>query len=614
VYDLKTLGFLAVNDAMVNHYGYSRDELLTMKLPDINLRENRDALLESIRTVPGKYRRPGVWSHKKKDGIVVSMDIMTSDIEFDGRKARLTLGYDVTERLKAEESLIESENKLRDIANTVTDAIILINNDWKITYCNSSTESMFLYTREELLRLAIPDIVPPLYRETTPETFRAPARTAIQKLLGKTYELKARKKEGAEFPVEVNISEVHLKDGWHCTWVIRDITQRQKLEGQLRQAQKMEAIGQLAGGVAHDFNNILTAIMGYGNLIRAKMTKDDPLLEFMENILVSVDRAAKLTKSLLAFSRQQVMDQRTVDANDIIRQVEKLLGRVIGEDIELKTTLTEQPVSVHADIGQIEQVILNLATNARDAMPQGGSLAIETDIIEVDETYKQIHGFGEAGTFVRISVSDTGMGMDEKTTTKIFDPFFTTKEVGKGTGLGLSMAYGIIKQHKGYIDVISEPGSGTIFSIYLPLIRSGNKESIPSAVSYQQADLHGTETVLIVEDYSSARDIMRRTLEEFGYTVYEAKDGEDAIQVFTRRKEEIQMAVIDMILPKRSGAEVYGLMKKMKPDIKAVFVSGYRGDKIQGGSLSAENQEFMQKPFTPTAFMKKIREILDRKV
>jgi two-component system cell cycle sensor histidine kinase/response regulator CckA len=614
VYDLETLDFLAVNDAMIHEYGYSNDELMRMKLTDLNPPEYRDAVLAQVRTLQGEYRKPGVWLHKKKDGTVFYVEITTHDIEFSIRKARLTLARDITDRLKAEESLIESESKLRNIADTVIDAIILVNNEWKITYCNIAAEKMFAHPCEELTGQKIYDIIPLLYRETGLESFKAPAEDTIRRMVGKTYDLKGLRKDRTEFPIEVIISEVILKEGWHCTWIIRDITERKNLEEQLRQAQKMEAIGQLAGGIAHDFNNILTAIIGYGQIIRMQIPKDNSLLEKVDNILLSADRATKLTQSLLAFSRQQLMDLRGVDLNDIVRQVEKLLRRVIGEDIEFKTILAERPLTVHADSGQIEQVLINLATNARDAMPHGGSFTIETNTAELDETYKRVQGYGEVGTFVSISVSDTGIGMDEKTKAKIFEPFFTTKEVGKGTGLGLSMAYGIIKQHNGYITVHSKPGNGTAFKIYLPLIQTELEKQKSPSESHHQENLHGTETVLVVEDESSVREVMQITLRKFGYTVYEATDGENAIHMFTEHKNEIQLAIIDMIMPKKSGAEVFKSIKKIKPDIKAVFISGYTADRFGSGSVPKEGPELIQKPFSPDSFMKKVREILDRNV
>ena len=288
--------------------------------------------------------------------------------------------------------------------------------------------------------------------------------------------------------------------------ILRDVTERKKLEEQLRQAQKMEAVGLLAGGIAHDFNNILSAIMGYGYLLQTKMNSDDPLRENVDQILVSADRAAEVTHSLLAFSRKQIMNPKPVNINAMMKRFEKLLSRLIGEDIELSTNFTDKDVISMADAGQIEQVLLNLATNARDAMPQGGHLTLDTQLVELDDTFIRVHGYGEPGMFAVISVSDTGSGMEKETMAKIFEPFFTTKEVGKGTGLGLAMAYGIIKQHNGYINVYSEPEKGTTFRIYLPAIKSTEEVIVKTAI--EPLPSRGNETILVAEDDS----IIKKTL------------------------------------------------------------------------------------------------------
>ena len=386
--------------------------------------------------------------------------------------------------------------------------------------------------------------------------------------------------------------------------------EKEKLHDQLLQAQKMEAVGQLAGGIAHDFNNILTAMIGYGHLLKIKMQEDDPLRSYADHILSLSDRAANLTQSLLAFSRKQIMNPKTADLNEIIRKVERLLSRIIGEDIELKTVLAEKELTVMADTLQIEQVLMNLVTNARDAMPEGGELVIRTEIRELDQVFIKTHGFGKKGRYAFVSVSDSGSGMDEKTKEHIFEPFFTTKDVGKGTGLGLAMAYGIIKQHEGYINVYSESGKGTIFNIYLPLIRGKAEEINPD-------DIHpierGTETILLAEDNDEVRTGTKIILEEFGYKVIEAVDGEDAISKFQRYKDKIHFILLDVIMPKKNGKEAYEEIKKIRPDIDAIFTSGYAADIIRQKGNLAEGVEFILKPATPRVLLGKIREVLDRR-
>ncbi len=390
--------------------------------------------------------------------------------------------------------------------------------------------------------------------------------------------------------------------------LVSDITPLKQLEAQLRHAQKMEAVGQLAGGVAHDFNNILTAIIGYGNLLLKKLPEGDSLNDYAQHILASAERASRLTHSLLAFSRKQVIDLKPVDVNEIISRVEKLLLMVIGEDIEIKTRLSKQDLPVLADGMQIEQVMINLATNARDAMLTGGLLLIETDSCEIDEDFLKTHAYGKPGTYALIAVTDTGIGMDEDIRAKIFEPFFTTKEVGKGTGLGLAMVYGIVKQHNGYINVYSEPSKGTTFKIYLPLIF----EAVPTEKKRSPIIMcRGTETILLAEDDGEVRILIRTLLTDAGYKVIEAIDGEDAIQKF-RKNDDIELVVSDIIMPKKNGKEMYLEIKKFRPEIKVIFTSGYTSDIINKTGVLDMGLDFVLKPIATVEFLQKIREALDK--
>ena len=416
-------------------------------------------------------------------------------------------------------------------------------------------------------------------------------------------------KEGNR-PVQITtIPFQNDKGEWLVAEVNVDITERKRLEEQLIQAQKMEAIGQLAGGIAHDFNNILTAIIGFGTLLKTEMSKDDPLSPNVTQILRASERAASLTQALLAFSRKQVINPRPVNLNEIIAALEKILTRIIGEDIELSTVLADEDLTVMADSTQIEQVLMNLATNARDAMPDGGSLTIRTELAQFDNEYIKTHGYDKPGSYALISIEDRGVGMDVKTRDRIFEPFYTTKEVGKGTGLGLAMAYGMIKQHDGYINVYSEPGKGTTFKIYLPLIRSKVEEE-------KIADLYimkrGTETILVAEDDTQVRDLTKHILEGFGYQIMEAGDGEEAMSVFNENKDMIQLIILDVVMPKKNGKEVYDEIKKIRPDIKAIFTSGYNAEIIHKKGILKKGLGFISKPFLPQELLKKVREVLDK--
>ncbi len=385
--------------------------------------------------------------------------------------------------------------------------------------------------------------------------------------------------------------------------------EKDKLQMQLLQAQKMEAIGQLAGGIAHDFNNVLTAIIGYGNLLLISIDEDSPLNKYVSQMLTASERAAKLVSSLLAFSRKQETNPEPVDVNRIIKGVEPLIIRLAGEDVAFRAVLASDDLTVMADATQIDQVLLNLAGNARDAMPGGGSLTISTGRTEMDNVFIRSHGYGRAGQYAVITVSDTGSGIDTETQERIFEPFFTTKEVGKGTGLGLAMAYGIIKQHNGYISVDSEPGGGTTFRIYLPLVRSEAGEKTAEDLSVMRK---GTETILLVEDNAEARGAAHVTLERAGYRVLEAVDGEDALQTFMEHKDDIHLLILDVVMPKKNGKEVSGAVWKIKPDVRIIFTSGYTADIIHRKGIVEEGSDLLLKPFSPYALLERVRDLLDK--
>jgi len=390
---------------------------------------------------------------------------------------------------------------------------------------------------------------------------------------------------------------------------LNNITEVRRLEGQLRHAQKMEAIGTLAGGIAHDFNNLLSVIIGYGELTQMRAQEDDHCVPQLKEILAAAHKAAQLTSGLLAFSRKQVMDLKAVSINEFISVFKKMLDRIIGEDIELKVLPTAENVVINADRSQIEQVLMNLAVNARDAMPHGGILIIQAAVEEMDSHFINTHGFGEPGRYAVITVTDTGTGITEDTRRRIFEPYFTTKELGRGTGLGLSIAFGIVKQHKGFLECLSNPGKGASFKIYIPVFESG--ETIAEGTGAVAAE-GGTETILVAEDDSAVRDYMKQVLNSFGYSVIEAFDGEDAVNKFKENKDRIQLLLLDVIMPKKTGKDAYEDIRGLKPGIKAICISGYAQDLIQDRGILDDGLEFLQKPVTPALLLKKIREVLDR--
>lgn len=395
------------------------------------------------------------------------------------------------------------------------------------------------------------------------------------------------------------------------TFKPKDIIKINQLEQQFHHSQKLEAIGTLTSGVAHDFNNVLTAIMGYGHLLQMKMREDTQCRHNIEQILASAERAANLTQSLLTFSRKQVSKPKPINLNELVKKTENFLVRIISENIEFNAKVADADLTVMADSSQIEQVLINLCTNARDAMPDGGFLTIETSPIKLGTEFIKRHCYRKRGDYALISVTDNGMGMNEDVRKKIFKPFFTTKKDGKGTGLGLSIVDRIIKQHNGYINVYSELEKGTTFKIYLPLTTSGVEEKKSAELI---APVGGTETILLAEDDIDVRELTRVVLEEFGYTVIAAVNGEDAINKFKESKDKIHILLLDIVMPKKSGEEVYKEIKKIEPATRVLFISGYPSNVIHGKEILDEGLDFISKPVPPQELMSKLREILAKDI
>ncbi|MFO0754005.1 MAG: ATP-binding protein [Thermodesulfovibrionales bacterium] len=391
--------------------------------------------------------------------------------------------------------------------------------------------------------------------------------------------------------------------------VVRNVTERHTLKSQLLQAQRMEAVGQLAGRVSHDFNNLLTAILGFGSILQMEAAPGSSARTHLDQILLAAERAAHLARGMLAFSRRQILHPQPVSLDDIVANVRRILEHLLGGGIALEFVRKSEGPSVLADVGQIEQVLVNLAANARDAMPAGGRFVVETGIVEIDSGFIQSHGFGEPGAYALLSVSDTGIGMNEQTREKIFEPFFTTKEAGKGTGLGMSIVYGIVRQHGGYISVVSEPQRGTLFRIYLPLMKGQPLAKQKPALSPPKG---GTETVLIVEDDPGVRLLTKSALEKFGYSVVEAADGDEGVRKFGQHEGLIHLLLLDVILPKRNGKEVYEAIRKARGDIKALFISGYAGSKLATAGIDETDLNFIPKPLSPYDLLRKVREVLDQ--
>lgn len=471
-------------------------------------------------------------------------------------------------------------------------------------YVNQKFLDMYGYGREEVVGKDVGLIIHPDDRKRVQDENdkRQSGKPAPSR-----FEFRGMRKDGTEIHVETSVVGITYLGQPAVLAYQRDITERRNLEEQLRQSQKMEAIGTLAGGVAHEFNNILTVIMGLGNVIQMSLDSGSQMKPLIDQIVASSEKAADLTQSLLAFGRKQrtLLSPRRVDT--IIDSAVKLLKRLLPEDIELKMELDSHDAVALLDATQIEQVLMNLAANGRDAMHKGGKLTVRTEIAELDETFDKAHGFGKPGRYIRLSVSDTGIGMDTHTMARIFDPFFTTKEVGKGTGLGLSTVFGIVKQHDGYISVSSGLLKGTAFDIYLPIVDIAEQVAPGADIGVKR----GSETILVVEDDPDVRRMMVMLLSNHGYTALEAADGDVALAVFDGRGEEIALVILDVVMPGKNGGEVFDDIARAHPFAKAIFVSGYAGNIVTGKGLREENPDFPQKPLSAAKLLAKVREVLD---
>ena len=504
--------------------------------------------------------------------------------------------------------LAEREELFRLISENAADMIALVDAKGQRLYNSPAYLKILGRSPGELKNSSPLEQVHPDDRPLLEEA----AREAFRGGTGRRIEYRMRHKDGTWRTLESTASPVHNADGQVEKLVIvnRDITDRKKLEEQFRQAQKMEAVGRLSGGVAHDFNNLLGVIIGYGEILQEGLPAENPLRRSADEILAAGRRAAGLTRQLLAFSRQQVLEPRVLDLNSVVKDMESMLRRLIGEDVDLTSKLDPALGTIKADPGQLEQVIMNLAVNARDAMPQGGKLMIETANTEMDEVFVRRYPYPvQPGLYIRLTVSDTGTGMDPATRARIFEPFFTTKAKGQGTGLGLSMVYGVVKQSDGYIDVYSEPGLGTTFKIYLPRV---DEAVVPvKAETTLSKTLRGTETVLLVEDETALRTLTSSVLETCGYTVLEAKHGGEALDISQHHEGAIDLLLTDVVMPGISGRVLADQLVQLRPQIKVVYMSGYTGQTVGAHGILDPGSLFLQKPFTRDALARKLREALD---
>jgi PAS domain S-box-containing protein len=537
----------------------------------------------------------------RKDGTEFPAEASISKFETGGQKILTVRLRDVTERKAAERGLREASA----IIQSSEDAIIGENLEGVITSWNEAAEKTFGYTATEIIGRHASLLLP---SEDAAETTENVSRAAK----GEGFRRESTRvcKEGKRLNVWLTVSPVRGAHGEvvGVSTIVRDITDRKKLEEQLRQSQKMEAVGRLAGGIAHDFNNLLSVIVGYTYVLQSSLPDDEVLRNSAEQVMNAADKASSLTRQLLAFSRRQVLQPEIIDLNDILAGMEKMLPRVIGEDIEIRTVPTPDIKRVKADPGQIEQVIMNLVVNARDAMPNGGKLTMETGDVRFNAHDAAAHNV-RPGDYVLLAVSDTGIGMDAETRAHIFEPFFTTKEPGRGTGLGLATVYGIVNQSGGYVWVYSEVGKGTTFKIYFP---ATSAQPEPSRISREpQIALTGHETVLLVEDEANLRTLIEQVLGGQGYKVLVANTGEAALELVKQHKGPIHLLITDVVMPRMGGKQLVDQLAPQRPEMKVIFMSGYTNNALLHNEALQQDALFLQKPFTPDVLLKKVRDALN---
>jgi two-component system, cell cycle sensor histidine kinase and response regulator CckA len=604
--------FVRANAAFAQMFGYTPAEILQLSMADIthpdHLAESyacREALLAAEIPFFQMEKR-----YLRKDGQIIWGLTNISLIRDTNGQPWQYVGQvqDITERRRAEQERERTQRRYETLVNTV-DGIVWVADPrtFEFTFVSKQAKRLLGYPLENWRKepsfwrdhLHLDD------REQTVALYQEAIRDRKDQAF--TYRMMAADGRAVWLHDRVHV----VVEGGSVTalrGVMVDVTEQKVLEEQFRQAQKMDAIGRLAGGVAHDFNNLLTVINGCCDLVLLGLAPPDQTASLLGEIRKAGERAAGLTRQLLAFSRKQVLEPRLLDLNALVVESEKLLGRLIGEDVRLTTALAPDLGRVKADRGQIEQVIMNLAVNARDAMPQGGKLTINTANVVLDDTYVQTHFEAKPGRYAMLSVSDTGCGMTADVQARLFEPFFTTKEPGKGTGLGLATVYGIVKQSGGSVYVYSEPEHGTTFKVYLPIVDAPNTVARPSD---GKSTLHGTETILLVEDEPAVRALSRLALRTYGYTVLEASNGGEALRVCEEHTGMIDLLLTDVVMPGMSGRELTDVLRPRHPTMKVLYISGYTDDAVVRHGVLEEETAFLQKPFTPVTLAKKVRRVLN---
>jgi PAS domain S-box-containing protein len=609
VLESENLKILQVNDAAIGHYGYDRVEFFHMRFSDFHPAEEIPRLLAEFRQEIPLARQSGQWHHRLKNGTVIDVEMVLQKMEYSGNAAALVVAQDITARKRVE----EERQKFLTLVENCRDIIAVADPQGNMEYLNPAGRALLgIESTAAVKGIRTSDYVTPEDRNLM-NTVILPAFQTSGHWQG---ELRLRHHQtGRALPVDFVgflVKDPQTEEPRFIATVSRDISDRRAMELQLQRAQKFEAVGQLAGGIAHDFNNVIGAILGWAELgEELAASSGTPLLTYFKKIHTQCDRITALIRQLLVFARRQILEPRSLKLNQSVQDVLNLLGKLIGKDIEIRTVLAEDLSVVQADPNKIEQILMNMCLNSRDAMPQGGLLTIATRNAEFSEPECRTTPGFQPGRYAELRITDTGVGMNEAVQERIFEPFFTTKGTEKGSGMGLATVFAIVKQHGGFIHVESEPGEGSNFRVFFPVSETTLKpETVPPIVEDQPVR-GGTETILIAEDHEGLREMAQATLKSLGYQVLLAADGEEALATFTAHRQEISLALLDVIMPRCSGLMVYSAIKALKPEVAVIFVTGYSDETLALADVVASGVPVLRKPCRPSTLSRRVREALD---